>query len=70
LAGYIGSGTKIPEHKLSDLDELEKRIGSADSVLGDVPTFDDVSTIEPMIEELSMELAPIRKVKKSTPLRK
>jgi len=67
VAGYIGSATKIPEHKLSDLDELEKRIGSVNSILGDVPTIDDVSAvIEPVVEELSTELAPARRVKKFT----
>ncbi len=70
LAGYIGSGTKIPEHKLSDLDELEKRIGSVNSVLGDVPTFDEVTSVEPILEELSLDLAPARKVKRLHPLGK
>jgi len=36
-AEYIGSGRTIPEHRLSDLGQLEGRIGTVEEVLGKLP---------------------------------
>ncbi len=35
---YIGAGKAVPEKNLSDYKDLEKLIGNADKILGDVPT--------------------------------
>jgi len=37
-ADYIGAGRKVPDRPLTDIDDLESKIGSADEVLGKIPS--------------------------------
>ena len=66
-AEYIGSGRKIPEHQLSNLDELEKRLGSIEKVLGEIPTLGEVKPEEiSLMKELTPKLAPIKRRQTNT----
>lgn len=51
-ADYIGSGRTIPEHRLSDFTELEKRIGTLEEVLGDLPNPGAVETTIATVNDL------------------
>ncbi|MGP8074715.1 MAG: SPFH domain-containing protein [Thermoplasmata archaeon] len=47
---YLGTGRQVPDRSLNTLDELEKRIGTMDDILGPIPKQEelltDIKTIE------------------------
>ncbi len=47
---YLGTGRRVPDRSLNTLDELEKRIGTMDDILGPIPKQEelltDIKTIE------------------------
>ena len=51
VASYLGAGAKIPEHPPTSAQELERLVGTADRVLGEIPDH----------KELKKELDKIEK---------
>ncbi len=51
---YLGTGRQVPDRQLSSLDDLEKRIGTMDDILGPIPKQEelltDIKTIEAEIK--------------------
>jgi len=66
-ADYIGSGRKIPEHRLSDINDLESKIGSIEKVLGDLPTDNEGSSEVEAIRQEIPRSTPSKKVVKAKP---
>ena len=62
VSEYIGSSRKIPEHKLTDLDMLQKRLGNVEKVLGDIPSSTD------LIKDAKNSIENISSDKPSVPL--
>ena len=55
---YLGVGRGVPERTISNIDELEKRMGSADDVLGPIPKQAELSTeIRTIEDEIKAENA-------------
>ncbi len=48
---YLGTGRQVPDRSLSTLDELEKRIGTMDDILGPIPKQEELLTDIKTIEE-------------------
>jgi len=63
-AEFIGSGRKVPEHQLSDLDELEKRLGSFEKVLGDIPTLEEIKASDLKLTEEIVAVSPVKRMKR------
>ncbi len=57
-AEYLGVGRTVPERGLSSLDELEKKIGAMDDILGPIPKQSELTTeIQSIEEEIKAESA-------------
>ncbi|MGA8663850.1 MAG: SPFH domain-containing protein [Thermoplasmata archaeon] len=53
---YLGSGRTVPDRQLNTLDDLEKRIGSMDDILGPIPKQEELlSEIRSIEEEIKAE---------------
>ncbi|MGP8073311.1 MAG: SPFH domain-containing protein [Thermoplasmata archaeon] len=53
---YLGSGRAVPDRQLNTLDDLEKRIGSMDDILGPIPKQEELlSEIRSIEEEIKAE---------------
>ena len=53
---YLGTGREVPDRALNTLDDLEKRIGTLDDILGPIPKQEDLMTdIKSIEEELKAE---------------
>ncbi len=53
---YLGVGRTVPERSLSSLDDLEKRMGSINDVLGPIPKQEDLTTeIQTIENEIKAE---------------
>ncbi len=53
---FLGTGRTVPDRALNTLDDLEKRIGSMDDVLGPIPRQEELATdIKTIEEELRAE---------------
>ncbi|EQD38295.1 SPFH domain / Band 7 family protein, partial [mine drainage metagenome] len=53
---YLGAGRTVPERALSSLDDLEKRMGSINDVLGPIPKQEDLTTeIQTIENEIKAE---------------
>lgn len=50
-ADYLGAGRTVPERALNSMDDLEKRIGTIDDVLGPIPKQEELVTEIKSIEE-------------------
>jgi len=48
---YLGTGRQVPDRALNTLDELEKRIGTMDNILGPIPKQEELLTEIKSIEE-------------------
>ena len=57
-AEYLGVGRTVPERQISNIDELEKRLGSIDDVLGPIPKQAELtSEIRSIEDEIKAESA-------------
>jgi hypothetical protein len=55
-ADYLGTSRGVPDRSLNTLEELEKRIGSMNDILGPIPKQEDLMTdIKSIEEELKAE---------------
>ena len=65
---YIGAGRTIPEHKLSDASTLEKLIGKAEDVLGNIPSQEElqkqIDDIDDEMEDIETENQNLEKIRK------
>ena len=53
---YLGTSREVPDRSLNTLDDLEKRIGSMDNILGPIPKQEELMTdIKSIEEELKAE---------------
>jgi regulator of protease activity HflC (stomatin/prohibitin superfamily) len=53
---YLGTSREVPDRPLNNLDDLEKRIGTMDAILGPIPRQDELMTdIKSIEEELKAE---------------
>ncbi len=53
---YMGSSRQVPDRQLNTIDELEKRIGTMDSILGPIPKQDELlSEIKSIEDEIKAE---------------
>ena len=48
---YLGTSRQVPDRSLNTLDDLEKRIGSMDTILGPIPRQDELLTEIKSIED-------------------
>jgi rRNA processing protein Gar1 len=48
---YLGTGRQVPDRNLNTLDDLEKRIGTMDDILGPIPRQEELLTEIKTIEE-------------------
>jgi regulator of protease activity HflC (stomatin/prohibitin superfamily) len=48
---YLGTGRQVPDRALNTLDELEKRVGTMDNILGPIPKQEELLTEIKSIEE-------------------
>jgi regulator of protease activity HflC (stomatin/prohibitin superfamily) len=48
---YLGTGRQVPDRALNSLDELEKRVGTMDDILGPIPKQEELLTDIKTIEE-------------------
>jgi len=70
---YLGSGRQVPDRNVNTLDDLEKRIGSMDDILGPIPKQEEllteIKTIEDEIkaesDESSSLVSPFSKASKA-----
>ena len=57
-AEYLGVGRTVPERSLSNLEDLEKKIGTMDDILGPIPKQSELTTeIQSIEEEIKAESA-------------
>lgn len=42
ISDYVGTASKIPDRPISDMEDIEKAVGSADDILGPIPTPDEI----------------------------
>jgi regulator of protease activity HflC (stomatin/prohibitin superfamily) len=57
-AEYLGVGRTVPERNISNIEDLEKHMGSIDDVLGPIPKQDELSTeIRSIEDEIKAESA-------------
>ena len=42
ISDYIGTASKIPDRPVSDMSDIERAVGSADEILGPIPSPDEI----------------------------
>ena len=51
ISDYIGGSKKVPEREISKLEDIEKVIGSAEHILGPIPTQEELRMDQKKLEE-------------------
>jgi len=51
ISDYIGGSKKVPEREISKLEDIEKAVGSAEHILGPIPTQEELRSDQKKLEE-------------------
>jgi len=51
ISDYIGGSKKVPEREISKLEDIEKAVGSAEHILGPIPTQEELHSDQKKLEE-------------------
>ena len=67
ITEYVGSSRKIPEREISDISTIEGHVGSADEILGKIPSPDELrNELDMVSKKIEMERIESEKIAEMT----
>ncbi len=68
ISEYMGTASKVPDRPISDMEDIERAVGSADDILGPIPTQEEIHSETAKVDsQMREEIAIVEDVIKKGP---